>query len=134
MLILDTCALIFDALTPDRLSAKAIAAIRQADQADQAGSIACADISLWEIAMLASKGRIDPGTDPKTFIQLVLAARNIRVLHITPDIAAKSVQSGFCPHGDPADRLIAATALLHKARLVTADKQLATASGLQIVW
>jgi len=94
VLILDTCALIFDALTPDRLSAKATAAIRQADQA---GSIACADISLWEIAMLASKGRIDPGTDPKTFIQLVLAARNIRVLHITPDIAAKACSPASAP-------------------------------------
>lgn len=131
MLILDTCALIFDALTPERLSTKASNAIRQADKT---GRLACADISLWEIAMLVAKGRIDPGTDPNTFIQLVLAARAIKVLPVTPDIAAKSVQADFCPHGDPADRLIAATALLNKARLVTSDKKLATVSGLQVVW
>ncbi len=131
MLILDTCALIFDALTPERLSAKASAAIKQADKA---GRLACADISLWEIAMLISKGRIDPGTDPKTFIQLVLAARAIKVQPVTPEIAAKSVQTNFCSHGDPADRLIAATAMLSKARLVTSDKKLADVSGLQIVW
>lgn len=131
MLILDTCALIFDALTPERLSAKATAAIKQADKA---GRLACADISLWEIAMLISKGRIDPGTDAKTFIQLVLAARTIKVQPITPDIAAKSAQANFCLHGDPADRLIAATAVLHKARLVTSDTKLAAVSGVQIVW
>lgn len=131
MLILDTCALIFDALTPERLSAKASAAIKQADKA---GRLACADISLWEIAMLISKGRIDPGTDPKTFIQLVLAARAIKVQPVTPEIAAKIVQTNFCSHGDPADRLIAATAMLSKARLVTSDKKLADVSGLQIVW
>jgi PIN domain nuclease of toxin-antitoxin system len=131
VLILDTCALIFDALTPERLSAKASAAIKQADKA---GRLACADISLWEIAMLISKGRIDPGTDPKTFIQLVLAARAIKVQPVTPEIAAKSVQTNFCSHGDPADRLIAATAMLSKARLVTSDKKLADVSGLQIVW
>lgn len=131
MLILDTCALIFDALTPERLSAKASAAIKQADKA---GRLACADISLWEIAMLISKGRIDPGTDPKTFIQLVLAARAIKVQPVTPEIAAKSAQTNFCSHGDPADRLIAATAMLSKARLVTSDKKLADVSGLQIVW
>ncbi len=131
MLILDTCALIFDALTPERLSAKAIAAIKQADKS---GTLACADITLWEIAMLISKGRIDPGTDPKTFIQLVLAARAIKVQPVTPEIAAKSVLADFCPHGDPADRLIAATAVLNKARLVTSDKKLATVSGLQVVW
>jgi len=131
VLILDTCALIFDALTPERLSAKASSAINQADKAD---NLACADISLWEIAMLIAKGRIDPGTDPKTFIQLVLAARAIKVQPVTADIAAKSVQTDFCSHGDPADRLIAATTLLNKARLVTSDKKLAAVSGLQIVW
>lgn len=131
MLILDTCALIFDALTPERLSSKASTAIKQADKA---GKLACADISLWEIAMLTTKGRIDPGTDPKTFIQLMLAARAIRVLPITPDIAAKSVLADFCPHGDPADRLIAATTMLHKARLVTSDKKLTTVNEIQIIW
>lgn len=131
MLILDTCALIFDALTPERLSARAISAIKQADKA---GKLACADISLWEIAMLISKKRIDPGTDSKSFIQLVLAARAIKVQPITPEIAEKSAQADFCPHGDPADRLIAATALLNRAGLVTSDKKLTTVTGLQIIW
>lgn len=131
MLILDTCAMIFDSLDPSRLSRKASSAI---EEADNAGSLACSDISLWEIAMLVSKGRLDPGTDSLKFIQLVLAARNIKVLPITPEIAAKSAQSGFCPHGDPADRIIAASAILHKSKLVTSDQKLAMVAGLHIVW
>lgn len=131
MLILDTCAIIFDSLDPGRLSKKASAAIAQADTA---GTLACCDISLWEIAMLVAKGRLDPGTDSQKFINLVLAARNITVLPITPEIAARSTQPDFCPHGDPADRIIAASALLHKSKLVTSDQKLVTVAGLHIVW
>lgn len=83
--------------------------------------------------MLVSKDRLNPGTDAHTFMQLVLAARKIEVLPITPEIAAQSVISDFCPHGDPADRLIAATAILHKAKLVTTDRKLKKVSGLQVL-
>lgn len=131
MLILDTCALVFDSLDPGRLSKKAAAAILHADNS---GALACCDISLWEIAMLVSKKRLNPGTDAQRFIELVLTARNIQVLSITPEIAVKSAQTDFCPHGDPADRLIAATTLLNKAKLVTTDQKLAAVTGLQIVW
>lgn len=131
MLILDTCALVFDSLDPARLSKKAAAAI---EQADDAGLLACCDISLWEIAMLVSKGRLDPGADSQKFIQLVLTARDIKVLPITPEIAARSAQPDFCSHGDPADRIIAASAILHKSKLVTSDRKLATVTGLHIVW
>jgi len=131
VLILDTCALVFDSLDPIRLSKKAAAAIAQAHDA---GTLACCDISLWEIAMLVSKRRLDPGTDSQKFIELILAARNIKVLPITAEIAAKSALPGFCPHGDPADRIIAASAILHKSKLVTSDQKLAMVTGLQIVW
>jgi PIN domain nuclease of toxin-antitoxin system len=131
VLILDTCALVLDSLAPVRLGKKATAAIAQADDA---GTLACCDISLWEIAMLVSKGRLDPGTNAQEFIELVLSARKIEIIPITPAIAAKSVLSGFCPHGDPADRIIAASAVIHKAKLVTSDRKLATVAGLQIVW
>ena len=131
MLILDTCALVFDSLDPIRLSNKAAEAIAQAHDA---GTLACCDISLWEIAMLVSKRRLDPGTDSQKFIQLILAARNIKVLPITAEIAAKSALPEFCPHGDPADRIIAASTILHKSKLVTSDQKLATVIGLQIVW
>lgn len=131
MLVLDTCALIFDALDPNRLSKKAAAAITQAHDAEQ---VACCDISLWEIAMLVEKNRLDPGTSAQEFIHLMLAARKISVLPITPEIAARSAVSEFCPHGDPADRLIAASTIVHQAKLVTADRKLTKVASLQTIW
>ena len=126
MLLLDTCALIWDALQPERLSRKAAAAIGQADE------LACSDISLWEVAMLVAHDRLDPGCDCETFLQLALAARAIQVLPVTPAIAQRSVDLNL--HGDPADRLIAATAQVHKARVVTADRLLRQARAVPTLW
>jgi len=131
MLVLDTCAMILDALDPSKVGKKAFSAIAKADEQ---GQLACCDISLWEIAMLVAKGRLDPGTDALHFIDLVLAARKIEVLPITAAIAYKSALPDFCPHGDPADRLIAATAVLHRAKLATSDRKLNVVAGLQVVW
>ena len=131
MLVLDTCALIFDALQPGKLTARAIRAIKQAEET---GQLACSDISLWEIAMLIEKNRLSPGIDCTTFLQLILAARRIDVLAITPEIASLSATHAGFSHCDPADRIIAATALHHRAKLVTSDKRLHAVSGLVIVW
>lgn len=119
MLLFDTCALIFDALAPKRITARTRARIeREAAE----GVIALSDISLWEVAMLVAHGRLDPGTDAATFCRLALSARSITVLPITVEIAARSVSLPL--HGDPADRLIAATAIEHRATLVTTDEVL----------
>lgn len=130
MILLDTCALIFDALTPERLTPTAFAAL---NEGESAGVLACSDISLWEIAMLIAKGRLSPGTDAKTFCQLALDARGTRVLPITPAIAARSATIEL-PHGDPADRLIAATSLEHRATLLTIDQKLRDFTPLVTCW
>jgi len=131
VLVLDTCVLVFDALDPNRLSKNAVTAIAQAEES---GTLVCCDISLWEIAMLVSKGRLDPATDARTFIKLVLEARKIEVLSISAEIAAQSAMPALCTHGDPADRLIAATAIVHKAQLVTPDRKLSKIPVLKVVW
>ena len=130
MIVLDTCALVYDALTPERLSTAAREAL---DRGEQDGALACADISIWEIAMLVSKGRLDPGTDSAAFCQLALDTRAIRVLPITPDIATESARIHL-PHGDPADRLIAATAVIHGAVLVTCDERFRAGTAVQTLW
>jgi len=55
---------------------------------------------------------------------LALPANRLRVLRITPEIAAKAYVLGPDFHGDPADRVIAATSLIHNLVLVTSDKKL----------
>ena len=131
MILLDTCALIFDALAPERLSAEAIRAI---EEGEENGSLAYCDISLWEIAMLVAKGRLDPGTDVLSFLNLVLASRVIRTLPITPEIAKISAIDALFAHHDPADRIIAATALHYEKPLVTCDEALRAVKGVKIIW
>ena len=68
--------------------------------------------------MLVAKKRLDPGADLTQFLHDMIQARALRVLPITPEIAALS-QSRQFSHGDPADRIISATALYHHARLIS---------------
>lgn len=131
MIILDTCTLIFDALTPERLTAKAKKAINNAEHQNK---LFCCDISLWEVAMFIQKKRLDPGVSPPVFLELMLNARCIQVLPITIEIASMACDPAIFNHGDPADRLIAATAIYHHAKLVTSDKKLMKILQLEIIW
>lgn len=131
MIVLDTCAMIFDALDPARMGRRAQ---RELDAASAKGTAACSDISLWEIAMLAAKGRLDPGTDTISFIDMVVRSRNLRVLPITPEIAHLSASHRGFAHSDPADRIIASTALFLKAPLLTPDLRLRAVKGLRVFW
>jgi len=130
MILLDTHAIVFDAIAPERLSGRAARTIERA-AAD--GSLACSDISLGEIAMLAASGRLDLGVDPTLFMDRAIQARALSVLPITPAIAVLAQAQPFA-HGDPADRIIGATALHHRAKLVTADERLHGLKGLTAIW
>jgi PIN domain nuclease of toxin-antitoxin system len=129
VVICDTCALLFDALSPERIPARAR---RLLDEATAAGDVACADISLWEVAMLVQKGRVQIPVSLDTFLPKLLALRDTQVLPITPAIATRSVQLEM--HGDPADRLIVATALEKGVPLITADRAVRDLPGLEVVW
>lgn len=130
MIVCDTHVLLFDVLQPERLSPAARQALDSGESGDE---LVCADITLWEIAMLLHKRRLVVEAEPVRFITRLLAARHVCALPITAEIAALSQSPGF-RHGDPADRLIAATAMYHGASLVTADRHLAGIPGLTVIW
>lgn len=130
MIICDTHVLVFDALAPARLSTKARRRLKEGESREQ---LACADISLWEIAMLIAKRRLEVDEEPASFIQTVLDSRGYRIMPITPKIAALSQSADF-PQKDPADRLIAATALAIGAELLSADQAMKAIPGLKVAW
>ncbi len=130
MIVCDTHALVFDALSPDLLGPEAAQAI---EESHGSGDLACADISLWEIAMLIEKGRLKVDASTEDFLTAVIAARRLNVLPVTPAIAALSA-SGRVPVGDAADRLIAATAISHGATLITKDERLIGLRDLPTIW
>ena len=83
--------------------------------------------------MLAAKKRIIVPVAIDEFLGEVLQALRLQVLPISPSIAARS-QSGVFEHGDPADRLIAATAMDYAVPLVSADRRLTRVAGLEVLW
>lgn len=131
MILLDTCAIIWDALDPTKLSDKAKAAIEKADKHE---ALIISDISIWEIAMLVKRSRIEVATTAANFINLFLESRNVSVVSISPEIAELSVNFGAEINSDPADRIIAATSIIHNAQLITADSNLRQSSLVDTVW
>jgi PIN domain nuclease of toxin-antitoxin system len=83
-----------------------------------------ASISLWEIAMLKSKKRINIYKPVKEFLKSITEIEGVRIVDISPDIAADSTLLPDNFHGDPADRIIAATAINTEAILLTKDQQI----------
>jgi PIN domain nuclease of toxin-antitoxin system len=116
MIILDTHIFVWLFLEPERIPAKINAAILDAD------ALGLSAISLWEIAMLTEKKRFNLREPLLTWLKRALLLDKLKLLPITPEIAAKS--AGLPMHGDPADRLIAATAIEHNAALATVDRLL----------
>lgn len=131
MILLDTCAVIWDALDRQQLTGKALNAINQADEFN---ALIVSDITIWEIAMLVHKQRIKIDTTPSNFVNLYLQTRNISVIKISPEIAELSVNLGPEINKDPADRIISATAIIQNAQLVTADQNLISSEIVDTLW
>ncbi len=129
MILLDTHVLIWMASDPKRLSRKAREAIRDARQKT---GVAVATITLWELAWLAENGRIRVAGSVESFVRET--ASRVILQPITAEIAALAVQlpAGFPK--DPADQLIAATAMVEGAPLVTADERIRQAKVVQTIW
>ena len=131
MILMDTCAIIWDALEASKLSDKAISAI---ERADKHNALIISDISIWEISILIKKKRLEVDSTATIFLNLFLQSRNISVQPISPEIAELSVNFDNSINNDPADRLIAATAIINNARLVTSDKNLRASELLDTIW
>lgn len=129
--MLDICAIVWDVLEPKKLSEIAKSAITKADECNE---LMISDISIWEIAMLIQRNRIEVSSTAADFINLFLQSRNVSVIPISPEIAALSTGFGAEINNDPADRIIATTSIIHNAQLITADSNLRQAAVVDTVW
>ena len=90
-------------------------------------------ISLWEFCMMVSRGRIDLNQSPLDWLKASSENHGVQVKPITPEIAHDScLLSPF--QGDPADRLITATARASGLAIVTKDRKIRDFSGVETVW
>jgi PIN domain nuclease of toxin-antitoxin system len=89
-----------------------------------AGALHIAAISLWEIALLASYGRIVLGKPIGLWLDEALADPGPTIDPLTPQIAIESYALPEVFHRDPADRLIVPTARVADATLMTRDHRI----------
>lgn len=124
LILLDTHALIWADFGLPNFGERALAAIAEASTA---GTVAVSAISFWEAAMLAAKGRITLPVVPPQWRRGLLETGLIE-LPANGDIGIEATELVGL-HGDPANRLICATALHAGATLLTADAALLSWDG-----
>lgn len=115
-ILLDTHALHWWTAEPDRLSAAAVAAIDDADE------VAVAGITWYELGWLARHGRVNVRIPVRSW--LTELAQDVRTFPVSPAVADTAVALPETFPGDPADRLIYATAIEHGVQLVSKDRRL----------
>lgn len=84
--------------------------------------------------MLVSKQRLELDRDVLLWMQQALAVPRVTLFPLSPEIAVASTRLEGSFQGDPVDRLIAATCLLYRSRLVTRDERLRGYRPLSTVW
>lgn len=92
--------------------------------AELENDILLSPISIWEIGMLEAKGRIKLEKNCYDWIEDIIDHSAIVLAPITPKIAIDSSRLMGEFHGDPADRIIIATAIDYRANLITADEKI----------
>lgn len=129
MILADTHVWLWMNDDPSRLSDKALAALSYAD------GVLVAPISAWEISMLVSKGKLDLGRPVLEWVTAALSVKRMTLAPLPVEVAIRAGElgsEGF--HGDPADRLIVATALHFRVPLVTKDGPIREWSKVPTIW
>jgi len=131
MILLDTHAWVWWVSSPDFLSEKAKSLI---DGAVGERNIFISAISVWEIAMLVSHGRLRLTISVGDWLGASEALPFLNFVPVSNGIALKSVQLPGVLHNDPADRIIIATAVSLGAVLVTKDEKIRNYPQVKTAW
>jgi PIN domain nuclease of toxin-antitoxin system len=127
VILLDTHAWLWWVSDPTQLSRKANSAIGDAE------AIGVSAISCFEVATAIAKGRIVLDRPPQDWVEQALSLPRVELLALTPRIALHAAMLGAF-HGDPADRLIVATAIIHSAVVVTKDSRIQKYGAIEALW
>jgi PIN domain nuclease of toxin-antitoxin system len=130
-LLLDTHIALWWLEGGDRLTAGQRRAAAAAERANE--KLHIADVTLWEIAMLADRGRITISQGLSLLLEELEGNARLEVLPITGAVALDAVRLGSSFPNDPADRLIAATARVHGHTLVTTDRRVRESAVVSVL-
>jgi PIN domain nuclease of toxin-antitoxin system len=118
MIFLDTSALIFWTLFPERLSANAAKVIQEAQ------TIQICSISIWEIGIKMKKGHLVLPSSLPDFVGRLEKTLMLDIVPVDVPIWLESLSLAW-DHQDPADRVIVACAQLQTCSLLTSDRKIA---------
>jgi PIN domain nuclease of toxin-antitoxin system len=131
VIVLDTSAWVFWVAAPDRLSRKARAAI---EREEPRSGLVISVISAWEVAVKATKGKLELGVDLRAWLA---GATTYPGVVVRPLDLVDAVESTLLPgtlHDDPADRMIIAVARRLGCPLVTADRAIRRYPHVKTIW
>jgi PIN domain nuclease of toxin-antitoxin system len=90
-------------------------------QQNEGAGLGVSVVSCWEIAKLVEYKRLVLPLPILDWFDKALSYPGVRLLDLTPEIAAESAALPGEFHRDPADQLIVATARIHDCPVLTAD-------------
>lgn len=128
MILLDTCAFVWLASDPKKLSAKARECIKK-----YAYGLHVSVVTAWEVSILARRSRLILPVPPQQYLEESVKHLNITEIPLTRQVAQASVELPLI-HNDPFDRILIAEAIKNQFTLVTADRVIAQYPGLDVVW
>ena len=131
MIVVDTHVLVWWLAHPSDLSPRAKRALAAGTEP---GRVVASAISIFEITTLVRRGRLQLGVAIDQWLNAMRSLPELRIEPVSDEIAQVAGSFAAPMHGDPADRVIAATALRLAARLVTADERLRAFPGVRTVW
>jgi PIN domain nuclease of toxin-antitoxin system len=126
--LLDTCALLWLVGDPTRLSTSARTVL-----ADPETELCISAISAFEIAVKHRKGKLALPLPAREWLREAFEIYAIQDLPVTSEIAAMAPDVAV-PHADPCDRMIIATAQVHKIPVITSDHLIAECVDIDILW
>jgi len=129
--VLDTQALVWWAEENPKLTKKARHA---AAAAARRRELVTSAISVFEVTTLERRGRIALKIPLSEWLNSLRVLPELTIQPVTDEIAERAGGFGDVFPGDPADRLIAATALMLDVPLITADTKLHKVSSLSTIW
>jgi PIN domain nuclease of toxin-antitoxin system len=131
VVLLDTHAFVWWISSPQRLSKRARQRI---DTAASQSAIYVSSISIWEIVLLVSRGRLEFSVDVEDWINLCESLPFLNFVPVDNHVAIKANRLPEPFHQDPADRMILATASILKATLITRDDKILNYPHVESFW
>ncbi|MBE9086311.1 MULTISPECIES: type II toxin-antitoxin system VapC family toxin [unclassified Tolypothrix] len=120
-IVLDTCALIWWSLDPQKLSQRAS---QMCDRMEREQNGLVPSIAIWEISIKIKNRKLDLGVNLNDYVATLKKSSVVEIVPIDENIWLESVRLDW-KHRDPVDRVVVALAKSHQAVIITADQEIA---------